>query len=106
MAKPFAALKSNNLQIVNSYVKNSFLSSQQNCATEGVEIFDGKACIHGNYFHANRYTFGDLDNNSFQSHQKSGNYGFDYQVTDDLNIGLRYGSGTVSYTHLTLPTKA
>ena len=94
MAKPFAALKSNNLEIINSYVKNSLLSSQQTCTTQGVEIFDGKACIHGNYFHTNRYTFGDSGNNSFQAHQTAGNYGFDYQVTDSLNIGLRYGSGT------------
>ena len=94
MAKPFAALKSNNLEIVNSYVKNSLLSSQQSCSTQGVEIFDGKACVHGNYFHTNRYTFGDSGNNSFQAHQTSGNYDFDYQVTDGLNIGLRYGSGT------------
>ena len=94
MAKPFAALKSNNLEIINSYVKNSLLSSQQSCTTQGVEIFDGKACIHGNYFHANRYTFGDSGNNSFQAHQTAGNYGFDYQVNDSLNIGLRYASGT------------
>lgn len=94
MAKSFAALKSNNLEIVNSYVKNSLLSSQQSCANQGVEIFHGKACIHANYFHTNRYTFGNSDNNSFQAHQTSGNYGFDYQVTDVLNIGLRYGSGT------------
>ena len=94
MAMPFAALKSNNLEIINSYVKNSLLSSQQSCTTQGVEIFDGKACIHGNYFHTNRYTFGDSGNNSFQAHQTAGNYGFDYQVTDSLNIGLRYGSGT------------
>ena len=93
MAKPFAALKSNNLEIINSYVKNSLLSSQQGCVTQGVEIFDGKACIHGNYFYANRYTFGDKGNNSFQAHQAAGNYGFDYQVTDNLNIGLRYGRG-------------
>ncbi|MDB4659887.1 autotransporter outer membrane beta-barrel domain-containing protein [Synechococcus sp. AH-551-C10] len=93
MAKPFAALKSNNLEIVNSYVKNSLLSSQQSCTTQGVEIFDGKACIHGNYSYASRYTFGDSGNNSFQAHQTAGNYGFDYQVTDNLNIGLRYGRG-------------
>lgn len=93
MAKPFAALKSNNLEIVNSYVKNSLLSSQQSCATQGVEIFDGKACIHGNYSYASRYTFGDSGNNSFQAHQTAGNYGFDYQVTNSLNIGLRYGRG-------------
>ena len=94
MAKPFAALKSNNLEIVNSYVKNSLLSSQQSCTTQGVEILDGKACIHGNYFHTNRYTFGDSGNNSFQAHQTAGNYGFDYQINGSLNIGLRYGSGT------------
>ena len=91
MARPFAALKSNNLEIVNSYVKNSLLSSQQSCATQGVEIFDGKACVHGNYSYASRYTFGDSGNNSFQAHQTAGNYGFDYQVNDSLNIGLRYG---------------
>ena len=73
MAKPFAALKSNNLEIINSYVKNSLLSSQQSCTSQGVEIFDGKVCIHGNYFHTNRYTFGDSGNNSFQAHQTAGN---------------------------------
>ena len=96
MAKPFAALKSSNLEIVNSYVKNSLLSSQQRCTTKGVEIFDGKACIHGNYWYASRYTFGDSGNNSYQSFQAAGNYGFDYQVTDSLNIGLRYGRGNAA----------
>jgi tetrahydrodipicolinate N-succinyltransferase len=37
MAKPFAALKSNNLEIVNSYVKNSLLSSQQSCSTKALK---------------------------------------------------------------------
>ena len=96
MAKPFAALKSSNLEIVNSYVKNSLLSSQQRCTTKGVEIFDGKACIHGNYWYASRYTFGDSGNNSYQSFQAAGSYGFDYQVTDSLNIGLRYGRGNTA----------
>lgn len=93
MAKPYAALKSNNIEIVNSYIKNSLLSSQQSCITQGIEIIDGKVCIHANYFYTSRYTFGDADNNSFQARQTAGNYGFDYQLTDDLNIGLRYGRG-------------
>ena len=104
MAKPFAALKSNNLEIVNSYVKNSLLSSQQSCATQGIEIFDGKACIHGNYLHASRYTFGDSGNNAYQSRQTAGIYGFDYQINDQLNLGLRYGSGTGSMDNDTAAT--
>ena len=96
MAQPYAALKSNNVAFLNSYVKNSLSSSHQSCATQGVEIFEGKACIHGNYWYASRYTFGDSGKNSYQSRQAAGIYGFDYRLTEALNIGLRYGSGTGS----------
>ena len=94
MAKPFAILKSNNVQIANSYVNNSLLNSQQYCESHGLKVFNGKGCVHANYFHANRYTFGDSNNNSYQAHQTAGNYGFDYQLSEPLSIGLRYSSGT------------
>ena len=35
MAHPYAALKSNNVAFVNSYIKNALSSSHQSCATQG-----------------------------------------------------------------------
>ena len=104
MAHPYAALKSSNVAFVNSFIKNSFSSSQQSCATQGVEIFEGKACIHGNYWYASRYAFGDSDSNSYQSGQAAGIYGLDYRLTEALSIGLRYGSGTGSMNNDTNTT--
>ena len=104
MAQPYAALKSNNVAFVNSYVKKSLSSSHQSCATQGVEIFEGKACIHGNYWYASRYTFGDSGRNSYQSRQAAGIYGFDYRLSEALSIGLRYGSGTGSMDNHTNTT--
>ena len=96
MADPYAALKSNNVAFVNSYIKNALSNSHQSCATQGVEIFEGKACIHGNYWYASRYAFGDSDRNSYQFREAAGIYGFDYRLTEPLSIGLRYGMGTSS----------
>ena len=96
MAHPYAALKSSNVAFVKSYIKNALSSSYQSCATQGVEIFEGKACIHGNYWYAGRYVFGDSDRNSYQSREAAGIYGLDYRLTEALSIGLRFGKGTAS----------
>ena len=96
MAQPYAALKPYNMVIVNSYVQESLSNNKQVCASRGVEIFGGKACIHALFFHANSYTFGDSGNNSYQSRRAAGIYGFDYQVNGDLSVGLRYGRGNSS----------
>ena len=96
MAHPYSALKSNNVSLVNSYIKNVLSSSHKSCATQGVEIFEGKACIHGNYWYSSRYVFGDSDRNGYQSLTAAGIYGLDYRLTEAISIGLRYGTGTGS----------
>ena len=103
-AYAFALLKSQNIETANSYIRNALLNSQQACALQGVEALNGKACIHGSYSYSNRYVFGDTGQNSFQALQASSNYGFDYQFSDRLSIGLRYGYGSGSMNNDTNST--